>query len=340
MAATEKWTERRGATQQILPDGRVIWTAEIVFQVTDADTSRDAVAQIPFEPGSDHDEYGSELKANLFDPQKRGFRFWEVRVGFSSDAPDAGGNVNTKARIRWTRNVVTEEVDRDFDGRPIVNSVGDPPLNTPTRDFFDLVLAYTRYEPTYNLRKSIDYVGAYNEDNFSISFGGGPFNGSGGIFNENSPLAVFGGECLCTAMEPTGDYEEGQSLVQVGYEFRLRARIILTESTWISGFDWRFMDQGSRGLYDSTLEGDIKLLPFYNADGEPITEPVRLNGFGVPYLPDITVGKRMTTPLGKSQSPAGSVRDDRYADSEPPAMFLSYRRHDRKPFAGLIPLFK
>lgn len=334
MASTEKWSEYRGASEELRPDGKVVWRASITHQVTDAATEADAKAQGPFQLGSDHPVYGGILKVNFIDPQKRGpAGFWDLRYDFSSDTPELSGTpLNTKPRYRWGSISVTEEVDRDFKGRPILNSAGDPPINHPTREFSDLVLTYMRYEPRFDLRRSIVYRNAINEDTFTLT-------------NRDVQAVVFGGECMCTDIAPVGDIEQGQTLVQVAYEFRFRERLATADGeVWASGFDWRFMDQGYRGWYEETTGtgGDAtsqqKRDVFIEASGAIAAEPTRLNGKGKPLndLMKILGGK---TPL-EFEVPAGASLDTRYVDSDPAAVFLIYQKYARLPFRGLIPFFR
>jgi hypothetical protein len=337
MAATEKHTERRGASEELRPDGRVVWRASQTWQVTEAETEADAKAQIPYTLGSDHPVYGGALKVNLIDPQRRGYNYWELRVDWSSDTPE-GGNLNTRPRYRWGSLTVTEEVDRDYDGNPITNSVGDPPINHPTRDFNDLTLTYLRWEPFFNLRRSLLYRNAINLDNFQLT-------------TREINATVYGGECKCADIAPVGEIEQGQSLVQVAYEFVLRARILILgqdtsnqdDDAWASGFDWRFLDAGYRGWYALTTgSGDDatseqKRAQFWEA-GEVTTEPTRLNGKGKPINDTVTV--RGAEPIEFPGPPTGASLDERFVDADPGAVFLIYKRHARLAFRGLIPFFQ
>lgn len=340
MAATEKWSERRGASQELTTAGKLVWRAEIVYQVTDAATEADAVAQCPLAMGSDHDVYGSELKVNFIDPQKSGpAGYWTVRFGFSSDAPEAGGTVNTKPRYRWSRNIASEAIDRDFNGNPIVNSVGDPPATHPTNDFRDLVLTYLQWEPVFQLRKSIQYTdagGAVNSDQF-------------GIFAPEGSLIVYPGECNITSWEPVGEMGIGQAVVQVAYEFRFRARIVVTqasgddEGAWASAFDFRFPDTATRGWYaETTGTGDDATSvqsrgEWQERTGKLATDAIRLNGKGEPIEDGITVEGKPAISRG---IPPGAGLDERFKDNDPGMVFLIYQKCPRLPFKGLIPFFK
>ncbi len=326
MAATIKWSERRGASQELTTAGKIVWRASQTFQVTEAANEADAVAQIPYQLGSDHDVYGSALKVNFIDPQQKGpAGFWEVRVDFSSDRPELNGTpLNTKPKYRWTRAVVTEEVDRDFDGNPIMNSAGDPPGNHPTVEIYDLVLGWTQYEPFFNLRGSMEYVGAVNSDNFTL------------LTREIQAL-VFGGECQCTAWEPVGDIELGQSLVQVYREFRFRQRIKIKDDAWASAFDFRFMDQGNRGWYVDSTDNDVIRGEFWEPSLKAAIDLTRLDGHGAPITEGMTVEGK--TPLS-NDPPPGAELDERFLDNNPGAVFLIYKRHARLNFKNLIPLFR
>jgi hypothetical protein len=218
--------------------------------------------------------------------------------------------------------------------------VGDPPTNTPTNDFHDLILSYTRWEPTYNVRKRIQIVDAVNADNFVIRFG--DFQQGGFGHGDPNSLGIFGGECRCSGYEPVGEYDESQSLVQVVYEFRMRARMMLDETMWASGFDWRFLDQGTRGIYEDTDNENIttpRLGEFYLRSDTPATEPVRLDGFGVPLREEIKVTKQMLPAIEFTTPPAGASLDRRFINADPRAVFLIYQRKRRIPFKGIIPIF-
>lgn len=329
--ATERWTERE-LWEERQAAGLTVWRATIAYDVIDAATEADALSAVPT-IGVSHPQYGDALTLNSRNPRKRGFNYWVVTTTYSSDS--GGGNVASRIpKLRWSHDLVIEEVDRDFDGHAITNSVGDPPANSLTNEFYDLTLTYRRFEPEFNLRKSLSYLGKVNKDSFSIVSGQG--------FDAKN-LQVNPGECKCVEFAPVGEYDaQGVSAtgsnVEILYGFRIRERIQIAGSKFVSGFDWRILDQGYRGRWK---DGEtLRLGDFYHSASERASDMVKLDGTGFPVGRigrTIGVTRSMHDAVG-ADTPPGATLDDRYKDQD--AVFLVYQRNKRTAFRGLIPLFR
>jgi len=137
-------------------------------------------------------------------------------------------------------------------------------------------------------------------------------------------------ECTCDGWAPVGEILINAPLIQVRAVFRWRE--LAAED--ISGFDYRFLDQGNMGWMPSGQGGRDQ---FYSTSREPLQTPVRLNGNGKPLDPNVKIGKTMRTPAVVPTRPKGMIVDSRY---EPDAVFIGYQRKKRARFSGLIPLFR
>jgi hypothetical protein len=323
---SERWSERSYGEE--LSGTKVVFTATQVFDVINSATEADALAKLPVTIGAGHDVYGDALTCTARLPEKKGFGYWIVRCQFRSDVGGGGDLTRIPPEYRWGMTLVSEEVDRDAQGNPIVNSVGDPPLNHPQTEFKVLTLYWEQYENVWDPTRALKYIGAVNSDDFTVQ----------GI----GSTAVFkAGECKCADYRPTGGRRAGDTTpLKMAYEFQFRARIDLNGKgeggKFFSVFDWRFRDVGNRGYgYDSANAGaDSGRQAFYSR-GEEVIEPVALDGHGKPLDTTIRVGKAAFSPVAKPK-PKGSIVDNRF---NPDATFLLYQRCLAWPFKGLIANF-
>lgn len=177
--------------------------------------------------------------------------FWEVTVQYSSTDPaafDAQNPLNSPPRISWGLSRFTSVAEFDINQNAILNSAGDyfdPPLE---KDDSRQVLTIVRNEPTYDASMTYVYKDSINEDVF---WGLPP--GVVKLMDRSAELQ-HSGDCPING----GYYWE------VKYEFEIRPE----------GWTRYVLDQGLKQLDGGNLVNIV------DANGEPISSPMLLNGEG------------------------------------------------------------
>lgn len=249
--------------------------------------------------------------------QHRGLEYWVIECPYS--VPEGGSThetepddpLNKPARISWQNIEVTEAVDRDLDGRPILYTNGapvDPPLSRPTRF---KQLRVVRNEPTWDINKSLGFENATNAN--PVTIGG--------------TITVAAQHMRCVSIQPAGEYEQGSTYLAMEYLFE----IIFDDSLGSKPFQHRIMDQGDDGWYDD--DGTIRRGKFSDGRGEPITG-VRLDGSGKPHagsFSHVRVGPDDAAPVSPPQ--AVDVMEKEVTSG---AVFLYYKKTRVVDFAGIF----
>lgn len=176
---------------------------------------------------------------------------WEVTVSFGpwgSDAADTSP-LSVPWDYNWSQQIVEEEVVISVNGYYILNSAGDPHIDTVTRNAARPILSVVRNEVGFNYQLAIYYVNAINLDYFS---GAPP------------------GTVQCTGINVQGNlYQDNFGYYdRVSYSFMFRPE----------GWDKVILDSGYREVYGSTKR-DITV------NGKAINSPALLNGAGVAQPP-------------------------------------------------------
>lgn len=161
--------------------------------------------------------------------------------------------LNIAPQVSWTFASTSEPIDKDNKKKPILNS-SDEPFDPPiTEDFDDLVLRYIRNEAVFNETFAGDFKNAVNIDTF-LGFPPG-----------TCKLKIFSGDKTRAA---------GLIYWAVTYEIHIRYDESDPESTG-NGWKRRILDQGFRTKDDDGNYETIK-----DKDGNPLSEPVKLDGEG------------------------------------------------------------
>ena len=197
--------------------------------------------------------------------QKTGPMNWMVEVIYSTRPVQSGEEIinpfvnplDQPWEVEWTFVTSNEAIDRDVNGKPIMNSAGesfDPPI---TKDIQDLVLRVVRNEAYYNAAVAADYIGSINRDWFK---GFAP------------------GMVRCT--DCSGRLMRSANMVywQVSYEFQMRTEKD-SETNEVIGWRRRILDQGFRELVKQDDE-TYKAERITDVNGNPISEPWPLDGKG------------------------------------------------------------
>ncbi len=152
--------------------------------------------------------------------------------------------------IEWLSASVTEPIDTDIDDNPIVNSSDEPFDPPPTEEFDDLLLRGVYNVAVFNPVDASIYKGAINTD-FFLGFDPGQAKVVTYISREIKAI--------------TGNF-----YVEVTVEIQFRS----------DGWKRKFVDQGYRVKTGVDIDGKPTYEEIKDDEGDPITEPVFLDGNG------------------------------------------------------------
>lgn len=167
--------------------------------------------------------------------------------------------------VSWSFAGSNVQIDTDVDGYPITNSAGesfDPPI---TKDHSDLVLRYSRNEPTFDKIVAADYKDAVNSDTF-MGFGKS--------------------HVKCTIFEASQMRAATLMYYRVRYEFRIRYDEVKTRDTAgdiqtrVFGWAKRVRDEGFREWTGMNEDGSPKYREITDENGQKISQPQLLDGSG------------------------------------------------------------
>jgi hypothetical protein len=185
------------------------------------------------------------------------------------------------ARISWTKMDVTELVDRDVNGRAILNSNGSPadpmPLPCTMRQ-----LIITKNFPYFDIVLADTYENAVNSTAINLS----------GV------VTVAEQHMRCACIAPATEYEAGALFVPMRFVFEIYTTDVLGNYP----FQYRQMDGGTEGWYSdtSTNPATKRKAKFSNGKGELLSDVVRLDGTGKPLtlmFSAVKVGESNATPV-------------------------------------------
>jgi hypothetical protein len=313
---TEDWSKQK------LTKAAAGWTADREFQVVGATSELTALSATALYGGAAMPTINSEhsasslLKCDSVAAEQTGFKFWIVKAHYSipKDGQDHGGPgsqddpLAVPPRIKWEFGSVSEPIDRDIDGNPIVNSAGDPFQQQPTRDFTTTFLHYTRNEPFFNVQTALLYRNKVNSAAMVIAGAG----------------SITAGQMKCCDISPSTDYTADAAFVPVTYKFELRA----------DGFKTRILDQGMRAWYTNPTTSQPALEHIATIKKQPVSQPIRLDGTGEPIETDmqrVGDGVNVYATIPRT-TPAGAELE---IASGGEAVFLKYAVYGSIDFAGL-----
>jgi hypothetical protein len=220
-------------------------------------------------------------------------------------------------RLRWRPGKVSVSYDCDQAGNPLVNSAGDAPRSSFSRNFS------VRYFSVSIYKASFDRAGA---DQFSDTINNGDITLCGEDF--------AAGTLYCQDITPCEEYQEDATYLKItgNFEVRTPQGSGLTDAQIRYPFALRFLDQGMRGK--ATVGGSSGLQPLYTADGKPVSRDVLFNGAGQPM--DSTI-KATAAQLAVA---SGSLPTEVHADGDVQANFLVYTQwYQETDFSDLVDYF-
>src|SRR5687768_13916891 len=111
--------------------------ATIEFDVVQAADEQQALSAVPFTRGASPPK-DRDLICSSRSPSREGMDYWIVTCAFTvpEGTPPAGGSnpIERKTELRWGFEHISEAVDRDVMGNPLLNSAWDP-ISGVTNDF-------------------------------------------------------------------------------------------------------------------------------------------------------------------------------------------------------------
>lgn len=226
--------------------------------------------------------------------------------------PDKSEPLREPPRLRWRGGYESVPVDRDPNGKPIVNSAGDPFENIyddfRTR-FFTIVVNL----PFYDINYDVNYANRCNSN---------PWN----------PLNIGSlsrGQAKCLSVMPTDDIVSGAKYVPTAFEFEIRQgqRAVTSmggfNGVW-DGFQRVLLDQGPNGWYNTSGGRG----PFVNDKGDEVGS-VLLDSTGLPLLSTTKILVKQgngagATPLATPS--ANKTTADKFQVFFPSAWFLTFQK--------------
>lgn len=158
-----------------------------------------------------------------------------------------------------------EATEYDRNGRPVVNTFGDPFDQPSTRPVPEVRIVMWRWESTYELAKHLAYANKYNSAPIAL-----PKLGT-----------AAAEEVLCEAVRLKDEVAADAEVVAVQYTFRARPKLTASSGTY-HGFHSRRMDLGARGANATATSAPITYKSGPDK-GKPVSTPVRLDGSGRPF---------------------------------------------------------
>jgi hypothetical protein len=305
--STEMWSEYRSSYR----DGK--WTATRAWQVTGAtnDTEARNASAIDGRPiaqvGNTHPE-NADMFCNGLDVESPSPHMRVVRAAYAvltiPETNDNGSPLFKPAEIFVDWSETEEPFDIDADGVPILNAAAQKFDAYPTRPRSDMEITFIRNEPFYPLGKAIFFKDTTNSDTVVIN-----------------PIGAFEPETLlCRPIrmaEPVTPYSR---YVRVVYGFRHRP----------DGWRTRQMNVGYAGWYSDN--GATKLGRFVDGLNNPVSEPVLLDGVGMPMDGSIKIdGQKTPVPAPRAVIPGFD-----YLERTDYAYFLKFKRVRSVAMAGIF----
>lgn len=258
-------------------------------------------------------------------PRFKGPRYAEVgisyRLGRGSGEQENEDPLSNPVRYRDRNGITSEATDADVNGKPLLNSAGDPFSGTVQTNISAIYTDAIRNETSYDRPQAISFTNKVNADVFTVA-------GS----------VIQPGEAYCLGIQPESEYTLQDTYVPVVYSFEFRERLTLQNGDRVTAFIHRLLDKGRRAWIYSDEIVDIY---HKNDDG---TEPsaassdVLLNGAGIPLdeASHVSIAPNFDPPDRGWVEPANKAPNaTRDVDPETMANFLLYEKHFTANFGAL-----
>jgi hypothetical protein len=253
-------------------------------------------------------------------------RYAEVAIGYKlgkgTGEQESEDPLDNPVRYRIRNGISSESTDADVNGKPLLNSAGDPFNGTVQTNVSAIFIDVIRNELSFNLPQSIAFTNKVNADTISLA---------GQVINP--------GEAYCLGIQPEQDFSLSQDYVPVVYSFEIRDRLKLQAGGRVTAFIHRLLDKGQRAwMYDDNI------VDIYhgNDDGtvpSKVSSDILLNGAGIPLEDESYVsiapnfdpddGRGWVEPADKAPNATRDVVADTMA------VFLLYEKHLTENFGAL-----
>lgn len=268
----------RGQTASEQSDGTTTSeTRSQVWDITDAVDYASALNAAGY-PKINQELYpGSPFRVRSRTPRRTGPTVWEGDVQYGippngSYAPPTNP-IDRAKRFLWGFGTTSLPMEQDARQRLVRNSAGDVFDPLPPQERMVETLAVRWTTDVYDRSTGRGYVGRVNSDQFVAG-----------------TATVYPRECLCTFYGPDGEYSADTNTINMLANFELQ-----TDSRAVAGasgfpFDAHLVDQGCNGWYADPDTNALKRGFFCTWKTQDsitrvvtiITQPILLNGFGVP----------------------------------------------------------
>jgi hypothetical protein len=219
--------------------------------------------------GQPHNENG-DLTVASNGTQQAGFGLVVVYADYTYQSTNTGGDpLKAEPTFDFSEQVEMVPTDRDINSNPILNSAGEAFENPGAFPLRTFIYSVTLNQPFYDATIAAQYLNGINQAAYRTRFG-----------------TYERGEVRFSSCLPAGSVKKSAKFVPVTYvhEIRIRSQfpnIPKDASPW----DLRLLDQGknarvsARGGRAGAKQG---LAHIVDAEGQLVTNDVRLNGRGVP----------------------------------------------------------
>lgn len=131
----------------------------------------------------------------------------------------------------------------------------DPPIQ---EEFYDFSILIRRNEAAFDITTANGFLNTVNNDTFAF------------VARNGVTYQFAAGQARCKSIQAEERRHGATWFFEVAYEFVVRR----------DGWQRRILDQGFRKLENNTY------ITIADAEGNPLTQPVKLNGAGLPLSPD------------------------------------------------------
>jgi hypothetical protein len=238
-----------------------------------------------------------------------GGRMWKYVMPYGFGGGGVSGALDLPPLLEWHQGNESAPAVSDFYGNALVNAAGEvtdePPDIIPTGH-----LTIRRWESSHDLSRDFQYADSINEDGFSL-FG---------------RWQIEPGQCYCHGINPAEAYKIGTSPQIILYRLELRGGKVKDGDGLWDGFKSRTLNAGRRGWY-----GDPPRPGYFTIDGQLVSEPVLLDGTGMPWDVNVKCGGKQ--PVGNPTPLPTNVY------LEPGAGNVLYIKRQRKKLRPFLNLF-
>lgn len=293
-------------------------------------TTNALLPQLNTPSSTDPRYYVQRVSAPRFDGPRAAEVAISYRLGKGSGEQEEEDPLSVPLRYRVRNGVSGEPTDSDVNGKPLVNSAGDPFSGTVNTNISALYIDVVRNEGAYDLNRAYQFTNTINGDGFVLA-----------------GYAIRPGEAYCLGIEPEREFKLNDPYVPVVYSFELRPLRTLANGNEANQFIHRLLDQGQRAWGYGSGGGDYELAQIHHKAGDgtditPVSSDVLLSGDGTPLDQSgyVTTNPNFDQEDNKGWEPQVGGNDkapnaERDVDANTGATFLLYQKFKTSNFSEL-----